>query len=297
MPSKYSHAFVLSHYQSRGLIKFPQAPSSPYVAPQPVESIPRVKLKSRKLATDDPPQVDESQHTTVEPAVTIKPASFHQPTPSIITEIYAPERTLSPLQDLPRPNSPVSSLSSLSIFSPDSEFDDESLSGTNPLTTSTSARSSSFMRSTPRSSISPILESSIFGPFEDFPSNRGIYPNVDDCAAKSRDNLKTTPAVFHLQSLDSSPHYEPSALSPFTRSPSPDDATPPPITLYRAVSPIPVPRRNRTLMSFTKSSRPSRYPDTAPMLGRSSNFDRQRVERSALSHRITGRQALAVMRA
>ncbi|MCJ1423730.1 hypothetical protein MMC29_001614 [Sticta canariensis] len=288
MPSKYSHAFVLSHYQSRGLIKFPQAPSSPYVALRPVESSSRVNLKSRKLPTDDLPQVDKSRHTSVEPAVTIKPASSHQSTPSIITEINAPERTSSPLQDPPRPNSPVSSLSSLSIFSLDLEFDDEFSSGTNSLTTSTSARSSSFMRSTPRSSISPILESSIFGPSEDSPSSPGIYPTVEDYAAKPWDDLKTTPAVFHLQSLDSSPHYQPSAMSPSARSPSPDDATPPPITLYRPLSPIPVPKRNRTLMSFTKSSRPSLYPDTAPVLGRNSYFDRQRVKRSALSHRFTG---------
>ena len=287
MPSKYSHALVLSNYQSRGLIKFPQAPPSPYVAPRPVESSLRVKLKSRKLATDDLPEVDKSRRTPAEPALTIKPALFHRPTPSINTEIHAPEHTSSPLQDPPRPNSPVSSLSSLSVFSLDSEFDDEFSSRTKSLTTSTFVKPPSFMRFTPQSSVSPILESSILGPFEEFPPNRGIDPIMEDYVGKPWEDLKTTPAVFHLQSLDSSPRYQPPARSPSTRSPSPDDAAPPPITLYRRLSSIPVPKRNRTLMSFTKSSRPSPYPDTAPCIGHNSNFDQQRVERSALSHRIS----------
>lgn len=288
MPNKYSHALVLSHYQSRGLIKFPQTPPSPYVAPLPVESRLRVKPKSQEPATDGPPSVDESRPTPVEPAVTVKPAPLHRPTPSIVTEIYAPERTSTPPQDPPRPNSPTSSLSSLSTLNLDSEFDDELSSGSHSLTTPTSARSSSLVWSTPRSSVSPIPESPILGPFEDFPPTRAIYPIMEDYAAKPWEDVKTTPAVFRSQSLDSSLHYHPSTRSPPARSPSPDDAAPPPITRYRRASSIPVPKRNRTSMSFTKPSRPGPYPDTAPSIGRNSNFDRQRRERSALGLRITG---------
>lgn len=287
MPSKYSHALVLSHYQSCGLIKFPQG-SPPYVAPLRIESSLRNMPKSRKLDTDDLPQVDKSRRTPFEPAVTIKLAPFHRPAPSSITDIYAPERTSSPLQDSSRPNSPVSSLRSPSIFSLDLEFDNEFSSGTNCPAASTSARSSSLMRFTPRSYMSPILESAILGPFEDFPPNQDIYSTVEDYAAKPCVGLKITPAFFHQQSIDSSPHYRPCDLSPSTRSPSPDDAIPPPITLYRRPSSMPVPKQNRTSMSLAKSSQSSQYPDIAPCIGRNSIFDQQRVERSVLSHRNAG---------
>lgn len=292
MPNKYSHALVLSHFQSRGLIKFPQAPPSPYVAPLPVESRLRIKPKSQQPATDDLFPADESSPTPVEPAVTVKPAPSHRSTPSIVTEIYAPERTSTPPQDPPRPNSPSSSLSSLSTLNLDSEFDDGFSSETHSLTTPTSASSSSFLWSTPRSSVSTGPESPILGSFDDFPPTRAIYPIMEDYAAKPWEDSKTTPAVFRLESLDPYLHYHPALRSPSTRSPSPDDAAPPPITRYRRASSIPIPKQNRTSLSFTKPSRPGPYPGTLPTTGRNSNFDRQRGERSALGLRITGSKLL-----
>lgn len=318
MPNKYSHALVLSHYQSRGLIKFPQSPPSPYVAPLPVESRLRVKPRSQTPATDGRAPMDQARSSTPpEPAVTVEPATTHQPTPSIITEIYAPERKASPN---PRQSvSPDPSLTSLSIVNLDTELEDDVSCGHNSLTTSTSARSSSMIRSTPRSSVSTVAESPTLGPFEDLPPCPDLFPILEDCVATPWEELQATPAVFRLQSmdfrlqsLDSSRHRQPPAPSPPapsspTRSPSPDDAAPPPIARYRRVSFIPVPKSNRTSSSSTKLSRsgpvptPSRistsamklrrsspHPETAPSAGHQVHSDRLHGHRSMLGDWIMG---------
>lgn len=319
MPNKYSHALVLSHYQSRGLIKFPHSPPSPYVAPLPVESRLCVKPRSQTPATDGRPPIDHTRSTTPqEPAVTVQPITTHRPTPSIITEIYAPERKASPNPH--QSISPDPSLTSLSIVNLDTELEEEEFSGgDNSLTTSTSARSSSMIRSTPRSSVSTVAESPTLGPFEDLPPCPDLFPILEDCVATPWEDSQTTPAVFRLQSmdfrlqaLDMSHHRQPPAPSPPApsspaRSPSPDDAAPPPIARYRRVSFIPVPKSNhtstssmklsrsspvpkpnRTSTSAMKPSRPGPYPETASSADHNSHSNRLHGNRSMLGDWIMG---------
>lgn len=305
MPNKYSHALVLSNYESRGLIKFPHSPPSSYVAPLPVEARLRVGSRSQTPVTDGRALVDQSRSITpLEPTAAIESPQTHRPTPSIITEIYAPERT-SPRHKRRQSISPDPSLASLSIL--DSDWEEDGMSfGTNSLTTSTSARSSSVMRSTPRSSVSPILESPILGAFEDLPPCRDIFPIPEDHAATPWEELQT-PAVCRIQSLDlirqrqpptaraapSPPARSPSvrslsARSSSVRSPSPDDAAPPPIARYRRVSYIPVRKTNRTSTISMKPGRSKPYPETAPSADEKLNSDRLRGNRTLLGDWILG---------
>ncbi|MCJ1469059.1 hypothetical protein MMC07_007691 [Pseudocyphellaria aurata] len=301
MPNKYSHALVISHYQSRGLIRFPHSPPSSYVAPLPVESRLRVTPKSPPPKSPSPvtndvapnvaPNEQSRSSTPMEPAVTIEPTPSLR-TSSITTEIYAPKRTSSPSYN-PRPISPDPSLASLSFTDLDAGFEEEFSVGTSPLSTTASAESSSVVRSTPRSSVSPIPESPILGPHEDFPPSREIYPIIEDCPGTPWENPQVTPAVFRLQSLDLSHHsqlpvrYSP-ARSPPARSPSPDDAVPPPITRYRRLSGMAFTKPNRTSTTFTKPSQSSPSSGINQSASDNANSDRPRANRNTFGEWAMG---------
>lgn len=99
MPNKYSHAQVVSHYESRGLISFPHrsTPRPANTEPSHSErkarpsasavkgpsSPPRTPLPPLPLPSPCPPTAHDGESVT---------SSSHRPTPSVITEIYAPEQ-------------------------------------------------------------------------------------------------------------------------------------------------------------------------------------------------------------
>ena len=161
MPHKYSHALVLSHYESRGLISFPhshphrhrhrhrhtpQTPQSPpHVEPdnsegKPHRLPPTAEIPSSPPRTPLPPLPPLLPLTTGDEDLVL---SSHRSTPSIITEIYAPE-------------SSAESLDSTALHS-DSKPQDAQISPTTTEgTTSLTSEVSSRGEETPRTSVSSV---------------------------------------------------------------------------------------------------------------------------------------------
>ncbi len=109
MPNKYSHALVLSHYESRGLISFPSRYQPQPVIDEALDPEPTLHLHSSHLGRPSspprtplpplPPLPPITHHDEEAPS---SPSS-HRSTPSTITEIYAPKPLTVPLPPtLPR---------------------------------------------------------------------------------------------------------------------------------------------------------------------------------------------------
>lgn len=110
MPNKYSHALVLSHYESRGLISFPHRHKPrPSANAEPLHSEPNrhqsptISLPSSPPRTPLPPLPPLPSTAKDGDA---RPSS-HRSTPSTITEIYAPQPSAAPLHPSTLPSKPV----------------------------------------------------------------------------------------------------------------------------------------------------------------------------------------------
>lgn len=152
MPNKYSHALVLSHYESRGLISFPHR-NPPDIA-EPFDSEPtlhpsfnvhQVSVPSSPPRAPLPPlPPTHREETHREDSITSSPSS-HRATPSIITEIYAPE----PLTDSLK-------LESLQL---ESEPQDGKISSVETKWNTLTSEASSLVEETPRTSVSSVRAS------------------------------------------------------------------------------------------------------------------------------------------
>ncbi|KAI4198648.1 MAG: hypothetical protein LQ350_005120 [Teloschistes chrysophthalmus] len=99
MPNRYSHASVLSHYESRGFISYPDKGRS---SPSPSASLLSFDLDEAYVEADNtatppltavPPLCHASTNSTTSPASsfeTVPSKPLHSASSSIVTEIYAP---------------------------------------------------------------------------------------------------------------------------------------------------------------------------------------------------------------
>lgn len=104
MPNKYSHALVLSHYEACGLISFPDRDKPRPTNPEPSHSERKTKTKKKAHPSSSAARVPSSPPRTPLPPLPPSPcpstahgghsvpSSSHRSTPSIITEIYAPDQ-------------------------------------------------------------------------------------------------------------------------------------------------------------------------------------------------------------
>lgn len=101
MPNRFSHAIVLSDLASRGLINFPSPSDQPPFADDSTLHIePRArsgKIREASVPTSPPkrPLPPTPEEVSDTETIRSKPSS-RQATPSVITEIYAPESALVP---------------------------------------------------------------------------------------------------------------------------------------------------------------------------------------------------------
>lgn len=291
MANKYSHALVLSHYESRGLINFPNTPSSTFVVPLLSHS----KASNACRADSGSSPVRTSRSSTPQAPARTSDKYFpspHRSTASVVTEIYAPERQSTPTPH-PRSTSPCwTDLSSnypsplSSIFDFDAALQDDDCSPT-----------ISFFTDPTLSGSASVASSGEHLPAEsvvDLDAAHRPFPYAADCSVTPWENPSITPTIFRLQS--SAPPVPCEALR---RSPSPDDAAPPPIARHRRLPSIPVksPLRAvkvartsmslfRPLLRFDPPSKPPSEP--APSPTPALNPERLHTNRSALGELILG---------
>lgn len=158
MPNKYSHALVLSHYESRGLISFPHRhkPRPTNTEPSHFErkkkshpSTSAAKVPSSPPRTPLPPLPPSPCLPTTQDEDSV-PSTSHRSTPSIVTEIYAPEQ-------------PSGIRSDPAAFQSSSEPEGGQIS---PITTkgnSLTSETSYPAEATPRTSVSSVRESASKG--------------------------------------------------------------------------------------------------------------------------------------
>lgn len=117
MPNKYSHALVLSHYESRGLISFPDRHK-----PRPTNTEPSHSEREKKEKKEEKKKVHPSSFAARVPSTPLRaplppappspcppttrdedavPSSSHRSTPSIVTEIYVPDQPSEPQDPVP----------------------------------------------------------------------------------------------------------------------------------------------------------------------------------------------------
>lgn len=96
MPNKYSHALVLSHYESKGFIDSPRRPPSPRYASHFSHSYRPNTGSSQSAATPPLSAVpgltcDSSTTSTASSLKDIPQRSLHSVPSSVVTEVYAPQ--------------------------------------------------------------------------------------------------------------------------------------------------------------------------------------------------------------
>jgi hypothetical protein len=146
MPNKYSHAWVLSHYESRGLISFPHRTQSD--TPDPFDSDPTLHPSfpvRQGTVPSSPPRAPLPPLPPTHRQGSITPSSFHRATPSIITEIYAPE--------------PLTGLLKLESLQLESEPRGGQTSSTETKWNHLTSEASSLVEETPRTSVSSVRAS------------------------------------------------------------------------------------------------------------------------------------------
>ena len=337
MVNRYSHAIVLSYYESRGWITLPPAFQSPFVSlphytpppppppppplppPQPSphphgnEPISSIRYHrpapfnrrgrqqgpvadaSTPRSTTPPPRAQAptaSIPSTTTTRASLKPTrpgrSPQRPTPSIITEIFDPDRAFvsaaatparqyaqSPPGSHESPHQRISTLTNYDCPSPtstifnllgplsSSQDDCDDLDYTPPLTNSGSSVSSSshLEPATPSFFESPIdsHDSPILKPFDDF------VPAFDDFSQYATETgspwhdpaSPTAPTIFRLPPVDLSIHpalrgHPPPPPPPMEEEYEEDDAIPPPIARHRRTGPAKLTKVDRSAMSFLK---------------------------------------------
>lgn len=162
MPNKYSHALVLSHYESRGLISFPDRPKPRPTNTEPSHSERKRKKKKKAHPSSRAAGVPSSPPGTPLPPLPpspcppttrdedVVPSSSHRSTPSIVTEIYAPDEPSVPSKNPPTLQS--------SLEPEDAQISPVTTTG-NSLTSETSYS----LEATPRTSVSSVRESTSQG--------------------------------------------------------------------------------------------------------------------------------------